>query len=248
MLQNERTYQRWLPIDGAFNVRDIGGYSSLNGKRTLWRQLLRSDKLDQLTPASQDALLGYGIRMIVDLRYSPEVVESPDAVANSDRVTYIHLPLYELSGSEALPVIPNDAGELYRLILDYRQTQIKGIFDVILSPGALPMLIHCTAGKDRTGLIIALVLGALDVPYDTIINDYMLSERRVAPLLSQLREQAIQNGLDVEWYERLLACKPEYMRDMLNHLDTTYGGVVPYLNLVGVTGKQIGQLRQLLLE
>lgn len=248
MLQNERTYQRWLPIAGTHNIRDIGGYSTLHGRRTLWHQLFRSDKLDQLTPASQADLLGYGIRTIIDLRYSPEVQESPDTVANTDEVTYVHMPLYELAGTEVLPVIPNDAGELYRLILDYRQKQLKLFFDMLLKPGALPLLVHCTAGKDRTGIVVALVLGMLDVPYETIVNDYMLSERRVAPLLAQLREQAIVNGWDTEWYERLLACNPEFMRDMLNHLDTRYGGIIPYLNQVGVTTEQIRQLRQLMLE
>lgn len=220
----------------------------MDGRRTRWRRLLRADKLDHIAPASQMALQEYGVRSIIDLRYSREVLESPDVIAQSDQFTYVHMPLYELAGLDMLPVIPHDAGELYRLIIDHRQKPIRRIIEMLVSSRPQPTLIHCTAGKDRTGIIIALVLGAVGVPAETIVDEYMLSKERLAPLLDLLRDQAKENGWDAEWYDRLLACQSEFMRDMLDHIDRQYGGIVSYLQQAGVTSLQIERLRSWLLE
>jgi protein-tyrosine phosphatase len=247
MTLTEQALLRHHSIEGTFNVRDIGGYPADNGHTTRWGLLFRSDKLDRLTQEGAEGLRNLHIRTIIDLRYTPEVEVNPDVIAGVMEFGYRHLPLYELSGENQLPSLPDSAIDLYVGVLDNRQGQIKTIFDHLTSPASYPVLIHCTAGKDRTGLIIALVLGALGVPHETIIADYALSAVYIGTLLDELRLLARESGWDIEWYERLLSCDPSNMRQTLLHLDRVYGGVQAYLLSADVTMKQIETLRCCLL-
>jgi protein-tyrosine phosphatase len=248
MVLSDSTNQRRLALEGTYNVRDLGGYATTDGRHTRWRTLLRSDKLDRLTPAAQQALTEYGVRTIVDLRYRDEVSAEPDVFASSNMIQYLHFPLYELAGEGTLPVVPDNLEELYRLILDHRQEQIRLIVSTLVVPDVLPAVVHCTAGKDRTGLVIALILGAVGVPYETIVVDYALSGQYLHILFDELRVMAQQSGYDTAWYERLLLCKPETMRDTLAYLDERYGGVTPYLHKAGLIQDELDRLRNALVE
>jgi protein-tyrosine phosphatase len=248
MQPSETSLQRRLELEGTYNVRDLGGYATRDGGHTRWHTLLRADKLNRVTPAGQHTLIDYGVRAIIDLRYSPEVQSEPDVFATSTALRYLHMPLYELSGDGELPVVPNGLEDLYRLILDHRQSQIQAIFNTLVSPGMLPALVHCTAGKDRTGVIVALALGAAGVPDETIVEDYVLSSRYLHTLLDELRALARDNGFDTEWYESLLTCVPETMERTLEHLNQAYGGIPAYLLKAGISEKQLAQLRDALVE
>jgi protein-tyrosine phosphatase len=122
------------------------------------------------------------------------------------------------------------------------------VIDKLTEPGALPALAHCTAGKDRTGMVIALILGAVGVPDETIVEDYALSGAYLDPLLDELRAQAARDGLDMDWYNRLLDTDPAIMRRTLVHLREQYGGAEAYLRAAGVSGRQLELLRGALVE
>ncbi|HEY3342250.1 MAG TPA: tyrosine-protein phosphatase, partial [Anaerolineae bacterium] len=226
---DDATSQRHLAINGTHNVRDLGGYTTRDGSHTRWRTLLRSDHLYRLSMSSRQALIDIGIHTVLDLRYTIEMEFEPDDFATSPVVHYIPMPLYELNGNGALPAVPDNLEEMYRMILDHRQEQIVRIFRALFAPGALPSLFHCTAGKDRTGLIAALILGAVDVPEETIVEDYALSAQYLDLLLDQLRKQARLMGYDAEWYDRLLICQPDTMRHTLKYLAQRYVNVPAYL-------------------
>jgi protein-tyrosine phosphatase len=248
MYSREETQQRHLNIDGTYNVRDLGGYRTTAGHLTRWHTLVRADKLNRISPTGQKCLQDYGIHSVIDLRYSPEVASEPDVFANDGVIHYRHMPLYELSGDGTLPVVPYDLKDLYRMILDHRQEQIRSIISELLLPGRLPAIVHCTAGKDRTGIIVALLLGAVDVPHEVIVEDYALSDQYLRILNSELRQQAISNGYDAEWFDRLLQCQPETMQDTLSHLDDKYGGIKDYLLQCGITANQFRQLHVSLVD
>jgi protein-tyrosine phosphatase len=240
--------QRHLAIKGTHNVRDLGGYATRDGSRTRWGILLRSDKLYHLSPASQQALLDLGLHTVLDLRYSIEMETEPDDFADSQGVHYIPMPLYELNGDGTLPAVPDNLEEMNRMILDHRQEQIVKIFRALFAPGALPGLFHCTAGKDRTGLIAALILGAVGVPDETIVEDYVLSAQYLNHLLDQLRKQAKQMGYDTAWYDRLLLCESDTMRHTLEYVTEHYASVPAYLLKAGLTQAELDQYRQSLVE
>jgi protein-tyrosine phosphatase len=248
MSLRDQTQHRHLVIDGTFNMRDLGGYTTTTGHTTRWRTIFRSDKLNRVSPAGQQSFLAYGIRSIIDLRYSPEVAAEPDVFVNAQSVDYRHMPLYQLDGDGSLPAVPYDLKELYRLLLDHRQEQIHSIVTELLVPGKLPAVIHCTAGKDRTGIIVALLLGAVGVPYDTIVADYTLSDCYLRTLNDELRIQARLNGYDAEWFDRLLICQPDTIQDTLSHIDTHYGGIKAYLLGAGVTRVQLQKLQDIFVE
>ncbi|MCL5998095.1 MAG: tyrosine-protein phosphatase [Chloroflexi bacterium] len=244
----ESLHQRRLALEGTYNVRDLGGYATRDGRHIRWHTLLRADKLDRIAPEAQQQLLDHGLHTIIDLRFSDEVAAEPNVFAQSSAVSYLHFPLYELIGVGTLPAVPDNLEELYQLILDHRKEQIRLILHTLAAPGTLPALLHCTAGKDRTGLMVALVLGAVDVPHETIIEDYALSAQYLHTLFDELRATALQAGYDTEWYDRLLLCKPETMRTTLAHLDRRYGGVEAYLLQIGLEKAELEGLRTALLE
>lgn len=239
---------RWIALAGVYNLRDIGGYETTDGRRTKWRVLLRSDSLHRLTPPAQQTLLDLGVRTIVDLRYREELAGAPNVFAGSSRVHYCPIALYELDDPAIAAYRPQNLDEVYRMMLAHAQPQFKRVIDALTEPGALPALTHCTVGKDRTGMVIALILGAMGVPDETIVEDYALGSAHIEPLLDELRAQAAREGLDMAWYNRLLASDPAIMRRTLAHLREQYGGAEAYLRAAGVSGRQIEALRAALVE
>ena len=239
-------FERQLRLEGAYNVRDVGGYLTNDGRMTRWRRLLRADGMHRLTAESQQALLETGLRTIIDLRRPREAEHQPNVFATATTVRYLHRPLYQVVvGDEDERTL----GEIYRWIVDECQLQIAAVIGLLTEPDALPGLVHCTAGKDRTGVIIALLLGAVGVPHDQIVADYAVSAANLrGEFTEETRRRVAEAGLDWAKYERLLISPEEFMHDLLAHLDGQYGGVEGYLRQIGVDGEQLATLRANLTE
>jgi protein-tyrosine phosphatase len=237
---------RHLPLPGTYNVRDIGGYATLEGRTVRWRTCFRADSLHRLEPEAQQALIDHGIQTVIDLRRSDEAEAAPNVFARSSHVTYRHLSL--LVDAPPQPGTPRPLVETYRHILDERQGQVSDILHMLAAPGGTPAVIHCTAGKDRTGVIVALILALVGVPPTTIIEDYALSSRYlVGRFLEEMRQRASKRGYTWEQYEPLMGCPPEYMQTVLHHLEETHGGVEAYTRSVGCSDELIARLRAALL-
>ena len=232
--------QRHLPLAGAYNVRDVGGYATQDGHTTRWRTFLRADGLHRLTPASQQELIDYGVRTVIDLRGARELATSPDVFASSRHVRYVNISVIGEAAPDAKPRRWPDLESLYKYILDERQEVVKAVFDV-MTDNAFPVLIHCTAGKDRTGIISALMLGLANVSHASIAEDYALTNRHAAPLFDEFR--AITPAHRLAALERNLEARPEAMLDTLAHLESTYQNVPGYLKAIGLTTFQITRLR-----
>ena len=243
--------ERHLPLAGSHNIRDIGAYPTGDGLKTKWRTFLRADSMHKLTPESQQALLDYGLRTIIDLRFAHEVEAAPNVFANSGAVNYLNISLFahasptDQSTAQSQP--PADLESIYRMILDERQAELKAVFDV-MREDAFPLLIHCTAGKDRTGVVSALMLGLAGVDHQTIAADYALTAEVGAAMFDELRAGAAAAGRDVAAFERYLEAKPEAMLNTLAYLEENYGGALSYLSQIGLTEEQIVSLRQQVLE
>jgi protein-tyrosine phosphatase len=241
-INSSSNFQRHLPLEGSYNIRDIGGYLTDDGCQTRWKTILRSDSLHRLTPASQKALIDYGIKTIIDLRYSSEVNHKPSVFAESEQIKYFHIPLFEDDFLAQLKPLKTQA-EQYYFWLDSCQAQFRKILENIIESLESPILIHCTGGKDRTGLTIALLLSVANVPVKTIVEDFALSQNYLAPLFAPLLPKVRELG-----YAYMLECRAETLLETFQYLDAKYGGAIGYLKAIGLRTEQINYLRSLLVE
>jgi protein-tyrosine phosphatase len=230
-------YDRHLRLPGTRNLRDIGGYPAGPGRQTKWRTLFRTDALDLLPVDSQRALLDIGVRHAIDLRWPGEIEARPSVFRDSADVRYLSLPLHD-DRPEPTGGVPAS----YRAILDGRGSQFAAVGHALLAPGGLPAVIGCTAGIDRTGLTIALILSAIGVPPEIVAADYALSAANYA-------SDGRGSGLD-DWRSGpvVVDCIPEYMIGALDHVEATYGGAAAFLASHGLTAADVGRLRDLLTE
>lgn len=239
--------ERHIPIPGVVNLRDVGGYPTRDGRRTRYGVLYRSASLHMLDDHGQSELLARGLRHVVDLRHDHEVSSSPNVFAGSMTVHYRNVSLLAGLAPHRIPIgaIPTLA-EMYREVLDCSQALVVRAVEPFASGS--PALVHCTAGKDRTGVIVALLLDLAGVDRATIVRDYALTDYYLEPVRDDFRAHARNHGLDMVQYEHMISCRPEYMEDFLDHLYERYGNAESYLLQAGMTPEQIAAIRENLTE
>jgi len=248
----EKKSSRFLAWDACYNARELGGYPAANGRQIRWRTLVRADNLHRLTPDGQEALCDYGVRTIIDLRLAHEVEMHPNPFAAQQRVVdgprYLNLPLHDPEADAAMSKADSLQGE-YIILLEMSNAQVAAVIEATaaaLKEGAV--LVHCHGGKDRTGIVMALLLSLAGTPRETIVDDYVLSEAMLEPLHSVwLEEQSRIKGQPVD-RPRWMQSRPETMQGMLDFLDRQYGGVEGYLRSAGVTQAGLAEIRKHLVE
>ncbi|KQN75168.1 tyrosine-protein phosphatase [Devosia sp. Leaf64] len=236
---------RHLPIPGTHNVRDLGGYATAAGS-TRFRRILRADALHKLDETGIGNLVDTGVKTVIDLRHTDELAHQPNPFATHDTVAYHNVSL--LDG--LAPDLMSEGDlllELYRLTLQSRQAAIAEILTLIAAAPEGVVLFHCTAGKDRTGIIAALLLGLVGVEPDDIVADYAQTADLIAPIIAEITAGAVARGADPDSFRRLLASEPETMAATLAFIDAEYGSVERYLELIGLEATTIERLRQRLL-
>jgi len=166
------TERRVVQVEGAYNVRDLGGYRTRNGQITRWGVLYRADGLHRLTEESQQALIDKGIRTVIDLRGSREVEQKRNVLRDSDRVRYHNVSLLNPAAPRNAQM--NHLGDLYVHLIDHAQVELRRVFSLLAEQNGHAALFHCAAGKDRTGVVAALLLELAGVPHETIAEDYAI--------------------------------------------------------------------------
>ena len=232
--------KRVLNFPALLNARDLGGYPTLDGARTRWHSLLRSDDLAQLTPEGLAAFSSYGIETVVDLRWQEEIDLSPTPVTGVlKHIRYQPISLLTLTPKEwRIRRADSTAKELWnRCMLEQVREELKQVLQVIADASPAPLLFHCVAGKDRTGLIAALLLALADVVPEAIAFDYAASTEN-------LREAYLKRYADynAEAIIDAIQCPVEGVHNMLAYLQT-FGGARAYLEEIGVPVGQIERLR-----
>jgi len=243
-------YSRQIAVQGAYNLRDIGGYVTAGGASTRWRSHLRADSLHALTPDDMELLAGQGLRLVIDLRGDQELSEQPNPFASHSAIRYVNVPVF--AALAPIAMMRSRAGRFrmaqhYRDAIDQCGPAIARVIGLIAEEEAGSVLFHCTAGKDRTGVIAALLLLVAGVDRDTIIEDYSLTGILAPGLIDYLRGRAQTRGMDSETLEEMLASPPQTMATLLDHIDTRYRGVEPYLASIGIGADHLARLRQRLL-
>jgi protein-tyrosine phosphatase len=245
---------RTLPLEQIFNFRDLGGYETADGRRTRWRILYRADGLHRLREADLDAVRRLGLRTVIDLRTPEEIEERGRFPVDDHPVEYHHLSLmdviwdkddrsaHELSAGEFLLI-------RYLEMLSTAEDRVANAFRILAAPGALPGVFHCAAGKDRTGLLAALVLSSLGVDDEQVVADYALSDHSRARLLEWAREADPQIVEAIESMPAVfLAADPVAMEDLLALIRQAHGSTREYVMSLGVEDADLARLETALLE
>jgi Protein tyrosine/serine phosphatase len=222
--------EKHLPMTGGYNFRDIGGYKTTDNRHVRWGKLFRTDDLSNLTKEDLNYLASIPIRTVVDFRDKSEIEGAPD-VFPTDSTRYIELNMlpgnfyegFDLSG--ALTNADSFMIKMYESLVTDPEIvgKYKDFFALLQDEtNNIPLIYHCSAGKDRTGIATALILSALDVPEETILEDYLLSniylEDKYASYIKQMPAAA-----------SFFTVKKEFLEAGLNKIKEEYGSIENYL-------------------
>jgi protein tyrosine/serine phosphatase len=240
----------WVELEGCFNFRDLGGYRSRDGGRMRSGHVFRADGLQHLTPRDLARLRHeIGLGGVIDLRSSAEVETNGRGLIAREPLALHHVPLFERDGEEdgAPREFLRDMGEVYFFMLRTAREPIARVVRILAETHA-PCVFHCAAGKDRTGVISALLLGLLGVPRETIVADYAFSRRNLDQINARLRSsesyQRIMEDLPTGAYE----AEPETMETLLDRVEARYGSMRGYAERAGISDALVDRLRARLLE
>lgn len=229
-----------LTWSGCRNVRDVGGFTTADGCTVQERRLVRSDCLDRLDDNGRAALAAYGVSRVVDLRSDFELDGAPHPL--SDQASYVRIPWIDPQrGQERERDGEGNLAGRYRGSLDRNTRQVAAVVRAFIDapPGAV--LVHCHAGKDRTGMLVALLLDLVGVDRDVIAEDYARSE---ALLGIRDRIATLDTDAEREEAETFWRTLPETITSTLKHLDGEYGGTEDYLlDACGLSGDEIQSAR-----
>jgi protein-tyrosine phosphatase len=238
--------KRRLAFPALLNARDLGGYPTVDGARTRWRSLIRADDLSQLTTAGLQALSSFGIETVVDLRWPDEVAASPSPILAGE-LQHIRYEPFSLCTPTQEEWRERRAGSSAkalwnRAMVAHLRAEIRHVLEIIATASTGPLLFHCVAGKDRTGVIAALLLAVADVVPEAIASDYAAS-------FENLRAAYLERYADAdpEALIEALQCPEEGVHNMLAYLQE-FGGARAYLESIGMTGEHIALLRARLRE
>lgn len=229
-----------LPIQTAFNVRELGGYINKENKILKKGRFIRSGGISELNEEDCEYLYNYGIRTVIDLRSESERSVKPDRLNNyKDVKNYAFSLSDDAEPSKMQTIIDATMDHLYCRILDKSQKMIGDILKIMLaSEGSV--LFHCTAGKDRTGVLAMLLLKLADVDEDTIINDYAASYQNLLPIINRLQQSLADIHMKLPLH--VFESDPENMRKTLAYFNQRYS-IRGYLTSAGLSEEEIDALR-----
>ncbi|MGL4257585.1 MAG: tyrosine-protein phosphatase [Microbacterium sp.] len=234
-----------LDVPGAVNLRDVGGLPAGDAV-TRHGVLFRSGNLAQLDARGATALRGLGLRRIIDLRADDEVAHAPSRIDGLD-VTTQRVPLF-LGSVESFFADDISLDEMYRSLVEDSSALVVEVVRGILADQ--PVLVHCTVGKDRTGVTVALTLAAAGVETDAVVADYARTEgllpewrnRRIVEFLRAMHPEAVH-------LEALATRSPApVMQALLAGVDERYGSPADYLRAHGLSDDELAELRRVLLR
>jgi protein-tyrosine phosphatase len=242
-LDPARHEARFLPLGGTLNLRDLGGLPLAGGGVTRSGRLLRSDAPRTLGPADPELLERLGLRTVVDLRQGHELADAPSALVGRDGVDVHHVEVWtHVNAGGGPPVDPWSITGFYLGALDHAGPAFARAVG-ILADAEGAALFHCTAGKDRTGLLALLVLETVGVTRAAVVEDFALTESRIGPIRERLLADAERRGIARADFARLLGATPDLIEPALAHLDRRYGGAAAYLRRFGASDATLERLR-----
>ena len=244
------TPQRFIALQGPLNFRDLGGYTTQDGRMVRWRSLFRSDAMHTMTAEDTEQVYGtLGVVSRIDLRTEREVQHTGPGPVAPPSVQYIHLPF--IQWQTGIPTGQEDPEtrlrDMYLRIIHDSGGQISKAVTTLAGEEGLPAVFHCSAGKDRAGICAAIVLGLLGVDEQDIMQDYSLTGKNIDAIIGRLaslpgNEHMLR--LPIEFFHP----QPGAMEAVLAELRNGHGGIESYVKAHGVSDGTLAQLRRSLLQ
>ena len=243
---------RHYPFEGCFNFRDIGGYRNQEGKTIKKGLYFRTGRQDRMTKRDLEQLSDLQISTQIDLRKPDEVLDQGRGPLESMGANYINIAVIPEGGSDQLSKLVGDtgiSGKRYLGYLEFGPTSWLRLFGILADQENLPVVLHCTAGKDRTGVSTAFLLSVLGVNRDVIEADYLLTNldtERQADFIEGT--VGYPEGYDRESMISAAGVPKDAMKDFLDGVESKWGSSVEYLKKIGVTEEQMELVRNNFLE
>jgi len=242
--------ERRISLSGPVNFRDLGGYDTVDGRRVRWRRLFRSDSLSPVT--ADDARLlteELGLLAVVDLRSNGELeLEGRGGLADV-ALHFHHIPLIEELKTEPDGPWTRSLHEVYARLLNESAGRISAALAAIASEVAEhPTVFHCTAGKDRTGIVAALVLALLGVSDEDIVNDYVLTQDVMPEMMERYPRRRLRKGDGLPFPSPIMRAEAETMHHTLAVLAEDYGSAAGWMERNGIDPAVVTKLRTALLS
>ncbi len=246
--------RRLIALDAVHNFRDLGGYPTDDGRMTQWGRLYRADGLYRLSGDDLDAVRRLGLRTVIDLRTDEEVDLRGRFPIDYHPVTYHQLSVIDttwdrLPRHEVTERTPAEFLEwAYLRMLDARAPRFAQAIGHLADAGVLPAVFHCAAGKDRTGVLAMLVLGALGVRHEYIVADYAKTTEATERLRAWTRREHPEAMAGIaDTPTAFMASLPEAMAGVLDTICTAHGSVRQYVRHLGVPDHHLHALEHALL-
>ncbi|MGN0151728.1 MAG: tyrosine-protein phosphatase [Wujia sp.] len=238
------TANKQMNFQYARNTRELGGYVNEDGKMLVTGKILRGGDISKLTDEEMEQLAEDGFRVCIDMRI-PYEREEMDPYLRSNELTYFAMPM---TGSMDYKCGPEEILYcLYKDLLEHHRETIRRIMK-IMAYETDSIIFHCTAGKDRTGVIAMLILAVCGVCEEQIIADYAASYENNLEQIAMQKRQLDESGLDMKIPDEIFQSDPKTMRMLLDYLNENYGGPVNYLKTIGMTEEEISKIRKKMLE
>jgi protein-tyrosine phosphatase len=242
------SYPRNLGFSATYNFRDVGGYTGLDGRKVRWRRLFRSDALHRLGDADASEFAELGVRTVIDLR-RPFEIEKYGRITDRYGLDYRNVVLNHVDWEAVDHPVGVDherwLADRYLNFAEDGRDGLLGALRVIADPALAPVIVHCMAGKDRTGTVCALTLSLLGVSDEDIASDYALTTTAMEPLTQYLLQK---NPEAVRGNEHMFDSPPGAMLTFLDDLRALHGTVEDFVREIGLTSSEIASMRSGLLE
>lgn len=234
---------RQFNLDKGENFRELGAYKTQDQTMTKERVYIRAGSTSNLSRDDLDFLKNYGVNLEIDLRSQTEVEDQPSLLKNLPGLNYVHLPMLDgLASLKEEDILPSSMYEVYVSLLEKGKNDYKTIFKLFLENEGVS-LFHCSAGKDRTGVLAYLILGLAQVDRETILEDYEVSQENLENFINkQSKEFEIKTGKSIP--KHFLESKRIDLEKTMDYLDNKYTNVRSYLKECGLTEDELTGLNE----
>lgn len=235
---------RHFNLEGASNVRELGGYATVDGGKTAWGRFLRGDTTTYLTDKDKQTLKEWGLRTVIDLRGNTELIAQPNGFADDPDVNFVNCTMsnvdkqgqYEFQWPDHLPI-----DGIYAFMAEKAPKWLADVLKTIADAPEGGILFHCHAGKDRTGIIAALLLHLAGVSLDDIAADYMLTRTYYREALRHAEENEA-------WAPQYIHMNPYTMPKFFAHFENESGGMEAFLQTLPLPPDTLHKVRLRVIE